>query len=259
MTTCDYRTRQQYQEFYCNEYYCEIVKCYASPSSLCPIRYHCPRLRYLREETWFLLHVRLIVNINGKSINKKELDHLKKYYLDRFGEEAAKAIILKLRDVLNPLLKVDYNQIRSDFSSSSFRADVLRRLFALAAADSDERMTIDADEANLLNELANKWGATNTGTFYCLRRDYKVSNCHYRKEPLSSCNSNAYKVLGLKETASDEEIKKAYHKLAQQYHPDHCQNEQQRSSCETKMRELNEAFKTIMESRKTNSSERKGN
>ena len=185
------------------------------------------------------------------------LRNTKKYYLNRFGEGAAKAILLKLRDVLNPLRRVDYNQIRSDFSSSSFRADVLKRLFALAATDSDERMTIDADEANLLYELANKWGATNTGTFYCLSRDYKVTN--YRKETLSGCNSNAYKVLGLKETASDEEIKKAYYKLAQQYHPDHCHNEQQRSSCETKMRELNEAFKTIMDSRKTNNSKRKGN
>ena len=257
MTTYGYKTREQYQEFYCNEYYCEIVKCYASPISLCTTRYHCPRLRYLREETWFLLHARLIVNINGKGINRKELDHLKNYYLNRYGEDAARAFILKLRDVLDPSFRIDYNLILNDFCSSPFRADVLKRLFALAAADSDERMTIDADEANLLYELADKWGATNTGTFYCLRRDYKVSN--YRKEPLSGCNSNAYKVLGLKETASDEEIKKAYYKLAQQYHPDHCQNEQQRSSCETKMRELNEAFKTIMDSRKTNNSKRKGN
>lgn len=257
MTTYVYMTREQYLEFYCNEYYCEIVNCYAKPVSLCPSRYCCRRLRYLREETWFMLYARLIVNINGKGINRKELDHLKNYYLNRYGEDAARAFILKLRDVLDPSFRIDYNLILNDFCSSSFRADVLKRLFALAAADSDERMTIDADEANLLNELANKWGATNTGTFYCLSRDYKVTN--YRKETLSGCNSNAYKVLGLKETASDEEIKKAYHKLALQYHPDHCQNEQQRSFCETKMRELNEAFKTIMESRKTNNSKRKGN
>jgi DnaJ like chaperone protein len=199
-----------------------------------------------------MLHARLIVNINGKSINRKELDHLKNYYLNRYGENAARAFILKLRDVLNPSFRIDYNQIHHDFCSSSFRADVLKRLFALAAADSDERMTIDADEANLLNELAIKWNATGTGTFYCLCRDYQVSNSsHYRKEALTGSNSNAYKLLGLNETASDEEIKKAYRKLALQYHPDHCQSEQQRSFFEAKMRELNEAYKTIMESRKT--------
>ena len=71
MTTYVYMTREQYLEFYCNEYYCEIVNCYANPISLCPTRYCCPRLRYLREETWFMLHARLIVNINGKSINRK--------------------------------------------------------------------------------------------------------------------------------------------------------------------------------------------
>ena len=253
MTTYDYMTREQYLEFYCNEYYCEIVNCYAKPVSLCPTRYCCRRLRYLREETWYMLHARLIVNINGKGINRKELDHLKNYYLNRYGENAARAFILKLRDVLNPSFRIDYNQILHDFCSGPFRADVLERLFALAAADSDERMTIDTDEAGLLNELAILWGVTNTGTYHCLRRDYKVSDSnHSRKESRSGRNSNAYKLLGLNETASDEEIKKAYRKLALQYHPDRCQSEQQRSFYETKMRELNEAYKTILESRKTN-------
>lgn len=57
--------------------------------------------------------------------------------------------------------------------------------------------------------------------------------------------NNPYEVLGVSETASDEEIKSAYRKLAKKYHPDNYANSPLADVAEQKMKEINEAYDTI--------------
>lgn len=56
----------------------------------------------------------------------------------------------------------------------------------------------------------------------------------------------AYAVLGLREGATEEEIKGAYRALAQQYDPEQYTEEADRSRAQEKMTELNEAFDMLM-------------
>ncbi len=57
--------------------------------------------------------------------------------------------------------------------------------------------------------------------------------------------TNPYEVLGVSETATDEEIKTAYRKLAKKYHPDNYANSPLADVAEQKMKEINEAYDTI--------------
>jgi curved DNA-binding protein CbpA len=57
--------------------------------------------------------------------------------------------------------------------------------------------------------------------------------------------NNPYEVLGVSETASDEEIKAAYRKLAKKYHPDNYSDSPLADVAEQKMKEINEAYDTI--------------
>jgi len=57
-----------------------------------------------------------------------------------------------------------------------------------------------------------------------------------------------YEVLGLREGASIEEVKKAYRELVKKYHPDQYADNPLKDLAEQKMREINEAYNTIMQS-----------
>ena len=53
---------------------------------------------------------------------------------------------------------------------------------------------------------------------------------------------NPYESLGLREGANEEEIKKAYKKLAKKYHPDQYVNHPLADLAQEKMKEINEAY-----------------
>ena len=56
-----------------------------------------------------------------------------------------------------------------------------------------------------------------------------------------------YEVLGLTKTATDDEIKKAYRKLAKKYHPDLNPGDK---TAEAKFKEINEAYEVLSDPKK---------
>ena len=57
-----------------------------------------------------------------------------------------------------------------------------------------------------------------------------------------------YEVLGVSKTATDEELKKAYRKLAKHYHPD--ANPDNKEEAEKKFKEVNEAYEVLSDAQK---------
>lgn len=60
-----------------------------------------------------------------------------------------------------------------------------------------------------------------------------------------------YKILNVSESATNEEIKKAYYRLAMKYHPDKVAylGDEQKYIAEQKFKEINEAYELIKELR----------
>ncbi len=63
-------------------------------------------------------------------------------------------------------------------------------------------------------------------------------------------NNDPYKVLGVSPDASDEQVKAAYRELARKYHPDNYTDNPLSDLAEEKMKEINEAYDTVIRSRR---------
>lgn len=61
--------------------------------------------------------------------------------------------------------------------------------------------------------------------------------------------SDPYKVLGVSENATDDEIKKAYRALSRKYHPDANINNPNAAECEKRFKEIQQAYQQIVKER----------
>lgn len=68
--------------------------------------------------------------------------------------------------------------------------------------------------------------------------------------------SDPYSVLGVSPNASDEEVKKAYRNLSRKYHPDSYNDNPLADLAEEKFKEVQDAYKQIMDERERGSSYR---
>ena len=64
---------------------------------------------------------------------------------------------------------------------------------------------------------------------------------------------NPYEVLGVSETATDEQVRSAYIKLVKKYHPDRYQDSDLKDLANDKLKQVNEAYDTITNMRKNGS------
>lgn len=92
-----------------------------------------------------------------------------------------------------------------------------------------------------------------SGSAHQGQRSYRdnTSSSGQQSEGGYSQQDNPYAVLGIGKDASDEEIQKAYKKMATQYHPDKVQHlgEEFRELAEKRFKEIQHSYQTLMRER----------
>jgi tetratricopeptide (TPR) repeat protein len=68
--------------------------------------------------------------------------------------------------------------------------------------------------------------------------------------------NDPYSVLGVSPSATDDEVKKAYRELVRKYHPDNYHDNPLADLAQEKMKEINEAYDTILKSREAGAGSR---
>ncbi len=181
-----------------------------------------------------LILVASVMKADGKVL-KSELDYTKDFFVRSFGTASAGEALKILRDLLNQNIPVTdvCIQIRKNMDHPS-RLQLLHFLFGIAAVDGQ----VHESEHKLIAHMARQMGIS--------EKDYQSI------ESMFIANTDAaYKILETESTATDDELKKAYRKMALKYHPDkvhYLGNDIQKVAHE-KFQKVNEAWNSIKKQR----------
>lgn len=184
-------------------------------------------------------------------VKKSELEIVKRFLRSNYSEAQAQELLLKLRDLQQqeiPLQDV-CRQIKYNTDYTT-RYHMLDFLYSIAGADGD----VSGQEVRILRSISNGLGI-NTRDYVSIHARHVASGYSgsgsYSSGRSHSSSGNSqkdpYKVLGLDSSASNEEIKKAYRRLAMKYHPDKVEGmgEEMKKNAEAQFREINEAYETL--------------
>lgn len=161
-----------------------------------------------------------------------ELGHVRKFFTSQFGPAHAAELVRLLRDVLKREIPVRdvCQQIRGHLSHPE-RLQVMHYLIGLAHADGK----VLAAERQVLERIAADMGIS--------EKDLASLDAMFR----GASAGNAYTILEVDPKASDEEVKKAYRRMAMKHHPDrvaHLGEEFQKAAAE-KFKNVQQAWERI--------------
>ena len=175
-----------------------------------------------------------VMKADGKVL-KSELEYVKQFFIRQFGRDAAAEATMMLKDLLKqniPLSEV-CTQIRRNMDHSS-RLQLLHLLYNVSLADG----TIHQSEIQTIDTIADYLGIS-TSDFLSIKNMFVPET------------DSSYKILEIDPSASNDEVKKAYRKMAMKYHPDKVSHlgEEFKKTADEKFKKVNEAYARIKKER----------
>lgn len=199
-----------------------------------------------------------VMKVDG-AVKKSELDFVKRFLLQNYGEERGKQMLKVIQQMVEKDIPIDQVcaqiKVNTDYNTRYHMVDFL---FGIGGADGHFHQT----ELNMLRLIAQYLGISQ-GDYMSIHERHAgfSSSSGYSGRSSSSGNSrntrtstyskDPYKVLGIERSATDDEVKKAYRRMAMKYHPDRVagmSEELQRNAAE-QMKAVNEAYDVIKQLR----------
>ena len=181
-----------------------------------------------------LVLVAALMKADGKTM-KSELDYVKDFFIRNFGIQSANEALRLLRDLLQQNIPVTdvCHQIQSNMDYAS-RLQLMHFLWGIAQSDRE----IHESEVKLIAHIAVNLGIKSN--------DYESIKAMFLKNTDSS-----YKILEIEPTATDDEVKQAYRKMAKKYHPDKVSylGEDFQKDAKEKFQKVNLAYEEIKKQR----------
>lgn len=168
-------------------------------------------------------------------LKKSELAFVKKFLIDNFGIRYAKERLTLFKKLLEQDINIEdvCAQIKTHMDTAS-KLQLIHILFALSQADND----VHHDEIKIINIISKSIGISN--------EEHKSISAMFVKD-----SSAAYQILNITKQSSDDEVKKAYRKMASKYHPDKVSHlgDDFAKIAEEKFKSVNDAYQQIKKER----------
>lgn len=179
-------------------------------------------------------------------VKKSELNYVKAFLLQNYGEERGKEMLKVLQQMVQQDIPINQVcaqiKVNTDYNTRYHMVDFL---FGLGRADG----SFDQTELNMLRLIAQYLGISQSDYISIYERHVGQSSSGYSGRSGASGNysKDPYKVLGITKDATDDEVKKAYRKMAMKYHPDRVagMSEEMQRNAADQMKEINEAYDQI--------------
>ena len=186
-------------------------------------------------EISLLLLSSLVIKADGK-IDQRELSFVRNHFKSMYGEERANHAFKLFKSFIKNnevSTRQVCGQIRQNLTHAS-RLQLIHFLFGIAKADG----FVTEPEVNAIKIIA--------GYFYINQRDFESI-----KAMFYDSSESAYRILEIEKTATDDELKKAYRKMAKKYHPDKLQHlgEEHVKGAEEKFKQVQKAYEQIQKDR----------
>lgn len=168
-------------------------------------------------------------------VKKSELDYVKRFFLSNFGQEQAEKYILTLREILKQDIQIaEVSQQIGRYMNYSSKLQLLHYLFGIASADGQ----VHENEIDVIESISRYMGIYTS--------DYESVKAMFVKKV-----DDAYTILGIEPSATDDEVKKAYREMAKKNHPDKVAylGDDVRKAAEKKFQEINDAYDRIKKQR----------
>jgi len=182
-----------------------------------------------------LVLVAAVMKADGK-VRKSELEYVKKFLVRNFGEASAVEATRMLRDLLNQTIPVEEvcRQIKQNMNYSA-RLQLVHFLFGIAQADGN----VDPTEGQLINHICQQMGISNSD----------IESIQAMFVPNTDAD---YKILEIDRSASNDDLKKAYRRMAMKFHPDKVIHlgEDFQNAAKEKFQKVNQAYENIKKERK---------
>ena len=137
-------------------------------------------------------------------VTKSELEYVKAFLIRQFGPQTGQEQLMALREILKQDFNVgDVSRQIGHYMDYSSRLQLLHYLFGLSGADGHTH----PKEVDLIEVIASYLGIR--------KPDLNSIKAMFVKDV-----NSAYQILEITPDANEEEIKKAYRKMAVKYHPD---------------------------------------